>query len=232
VGAYADSTRTVLLVHAEPSIVLAGPDMPTLTDQFGRSYFVHAVRSNRLTGNLVMESEPLAWPDAITGARITLRIKAVAAIPCTGSASVNPADVKCNPGPPVAGSWTLPAILGVDESTTLALPASAQLGPAKFRFTAVRASAATIAIDFEVTGVTGEELSRRIPDGKKGTAVFTLELLGPNGEIAGGGAGWRSTSNDLALHMYLLGYRFAPGEYHLHATYVGYGEFDRVIRVP
>jgi hypothetical protein len=231
VGAYADSTRTVLLVHAEPPIVLAGHDMPTLTDQFGRTYMVHAVRANGLTGNLVLETDPLAWPDAITGARITLHVTSVARIPCTGSPSEDPADVKCNPGPPVAGSWTLPATIGVDESTALALPASAQLGPAKFRFTSVRASAATIAIDVEVTGVTGEELSRRIPDGKKGTAVFTLELLGPNGEIAGGGAGWRSTSNDPALHMYLIGYRFAPGEYHLHATYVGYGEFDRVIRV-
>jgi hypothetical protein len=232
VGAYADSTRTVLLVHAEPPIVLASIGMPTLTDQFGRSYFVHSVKSNALTGNLVLESEPLGWPDAITGARITLHITSVAAIPCIGLPSVDPADIKCNPGPPVAGSWTLPATLGVDEGTSLPVPAPAQLGPARFRFTSVRSSAATIAVDFEVTGVTGEELSRRIPDGKKGTAVFTLELLGPNGEIAGGGAGWRSSSNDPALHMYLLGYRFAPGEYHLHATYVGYGEFDRVIRVP
>jgi hypothetical protein len=232
VGAYADSTRTVLLVHAEPSIVLAGPDMPTLTDQFGRSYFVHSVRSNGLTGNLVMESEPLAWPDAITGARITLRIKAVAAIPCTGSASVNPADVKCNPGPTVAGSWTLPATLGVDEGTRLPLPDPAVLGPASFRFSSVRTSAATIEVDFDVTGVTGEELSRRIPDGKKGVAVFTIELFGPNGERVGGGGGWHGSSNDKALHMYLQGYRFAPGEYHIHATYLGYGEFDRVIRVP
>jgi hypothetical protein len=96
----------------------------------------------------------------------------------------------------------------------------------------VRSSSATIAIDIEVTGVTAEELSRRIPDGKKGTAVFTIELLGPNGERVGGGAGWRGSSNDPSLHMYLLGYRFMPGEYHVHATYVGYGEFDRVIRIP
>jgi len=232
VGAYADSTRTVLLVHAEPPIVLAGPDMPTLTDQFGRSYFINGSMSNGLTGNIVLFAEPLAWPDAITGARITLRIKAVAAIPCTGSASVNPADVKCNPGPAVAGSWTLPATLGVEEGTRLALPDPAVLGPASFRFTSVRTSAATIEVDFDVTGVTGEELSRRIPDGKKGAAVFTIELFGPNGERVGGGGGWHGSSNDKALHMYLQGYRFAPGEYHIHATYLGYGEFDRVIRVP
>jgi hypothetical protein len=232
VGAYADSSRTVLLVHAEPPIVLTGWRMPTLTDQFGRTYMVHAVTANGLTGNLVLESDTLGWPDAITGARITLHITEVTPIPCIGLSSVDPADVKCNPGPPVAGSWTLPATIGVDESTTLALPAPAQLGPASFRFTSVRSSAATIAVDFEVKGVTSEELSRRIPDGKKGTAVFTIELLGPNGERVGGGAGWRGSSNDPSLRMYLLGYRFMPGEYHVHATYVGYGEFDRVIRIP
>lgn len=229
-GAYADSSRTVLLVHTEPAI---RPHLwsYTLTDQFGRSYFINGMESNGVTGNLVFIAEPLAWPDTITGARITLHLSAVIPITCTGNPSVDPKTVKCTEGPPVAGSWTLPATLGVDNDTTLALPAPAQLGPASFRFVSVRSSAATIAIDIEVKGVTSEELSRRIPDGKKGQQVFTMLLLGPNGEIVNGnGAG--PPPNEQGVHLHVVAYRLTPGEYHLRATYVGYGEFDRVIRVP
>jgi hypothetical protein len=231
VGAYADSGRTVMLIHAEPAIWLAHGPLK-LTDQFGRDYQMHGGRGDALTGNLILEFDALAWPDAITGARITLRMTAVEPVTCTDAAPVDPAAVKCSMGTPVAGSWTLSAILGVDKGSVLATPASAHLGPASFRFTSVRSSAATIVVDIVVTGVTSEELSRRIPDGKKGVAVFTIELFGPNGERVGGGGGWHGSSNDKALHMYLQGYRFAPGEYHIHATYLGYGEFDRVIRVP
>ena len=230
VGAYADSTRTVLIVHAEPAVWLSTAPVK-LTDQFGRTYVVHGVIGNALTGNLILESEPLAWPDAITGARITLQLTAVAPVTCTGSPSEGPQAVKCTQGPLVPGSWTLPATLRVDEGTTLALPAPAQLGPASFTFTSVRATPATIAVDIEVTGVTGEELSRRIPDGKKGIEVFTIELLGPNGEIVGGSSGGSSNERDVQ-HLRMLGYRSASGDYHIHASYLGYGEFDRVIRVP
>lgn len=231
VGAYADSTRTVLLVHAVPSIIPSVYLMPTLTDQFGRSYFVRGVVSNGLTGNMIFESEALAWPDAITGARITLHLTSVVPVTCTGSPSVEPASVKCNQGSPVTGSWTLPITIGVDEDTNLALPAPAQLGPAGFRFKSVRASSATIAVDIEVTGMTRDEVTRRLPDGKKGTAVLTSEILGPNGEIVNGN-GPGSPPNEQGVHLHLYGYRLMPGEYHVHVTYLGYGEFDRVIRIP
>jgi len=232
IGAYADSTRTVLLVHAEPAVRPSGlGPTDTVTDQFGRSYFINRSMSNGLTGNIVFQAEPLAWPDAITGARITLHLTGLVPVTCTGSPSVDPKAVKCGEGPPIAGSWTLPATLGVDESTTLALPAPAQLGPATFRFTSVRSSSATIAIDIEVKGVTQEELSRRVPDGKKGKETFTIMVLGPNGEWANGN-GPGAPPNEQGVHLHVYGYRFGPGEYHIHATYVGYGEFDRVIRVP
>ena len=230
VGAYADSTRTVLLVHSQPAVWL-GPGPMTLTDQFGRTYRMQGAIGNALTGNLIFEFEALAWPDAITGARITLYVTGVAPVNCTGLQSADPADVTCtNPGPPVAGTWTLPATLGVDEDIALALPAPAQLGPAKFRFVSVRSSSATIAVDIEVTGVTSEELSRRIPDGKKGIEVFTISVFGPNGEIVNGNGG--NFPNEQGVHLHVYGYRVAPGEYHVHATYQGYGEFDRVLRVP
>lgn len=232
VGAYADSSRTVLLVHAEPAVRPSGlgpNDM--VTDQFGSTYFIKGSIANGLTGNIVFYAEPLAWPDAITGARITLHLTAVQPITCTGSPSVEPAAAKCNEGPPIAGSWTLRATIGVDETTNLALPAPAQLGPARFRFISVRSSSATIAIDIEVKGVTQEELSRRVPDGMKGKETFTIMVLGPHGELANGN-GPGAPPNEQGVHLHVYGYRFGPGEYRIHATYLGYGEFDRVIRVP
>jgi hypothetical protein len=229
VGAYADSTRTVLLVHAEP-YGLPWSGQVTLTDQFGRSYQMRGGMGNALTGNVILETDALAWPDTITGARITLHLTAVTPVTCSGSPSLDPSAVKCSQGSDVAGSWTLPATVGVDEDTTLALPPPAQLGPASFRFISVRTSSATIAIDIEVKGVAGAELDRRIPDGKKGTAAFTIEMLGPNGEQVNGNGG--RFPNEQGVHLHVFGYRLRPGGYHIHATYVGYGEFDRVIQVP
>lgn len=94
----------------------------------------------------------------------------------------------------------------------------------------MRSSSATIAIDIEVTGVTAEELSRRIPDGKKGIEVFAINVVGPNGEVVNGNGG--NFPNEQGVHLHVYGYRIAPGEYHVHATYQGYGEFDRVLHVP
>ena len=71
VGAYADSTRTVLIMHAEPAISSLGID-PYITDQFGRTYHVESGSSNTLTGDVVMQFEGPSWPAEFTGSRITL----------------------------------------------------------------------------------------------------------------------------------------------------------------
>ncbi|GAC1472112.1 MAG: hypothetical protein PVS3B2_01640 [Candidatus Dormibacteraceae bacterium] len=233
VGAYADSARTVLLVHTEPAVWLWGSGSGTdleITDQFGRHYRLKSGTGNGLTGDSILDFEPLAWPDAIIGARITLHLTSVVPFTCTGSPAVDPAGLKCTQGSPVAGSWTLPATLGVDDGTDLALPAPAKLGPAGFRFTSVRATPATITVDFEITGVTWDELNRRIPDGRKGTPVFTIHLLDATGDIVT--SSYQTSGKDEGVRARLLGKRLKPGEYHVHVTYVGYGEFDRVIRVP
>jgi hypothetical protein len=182
VGAYADSSRTVLLVHASPAITLPA-FAQELSDQFGRTYRIQSATTNALTGNLVMTFEPLAWPDAITGARITLRMTSVEPVTCVASPSGDLAQTVCTNGQPIVGTWTLPATLGVDELRALAVPAPAHLGPATYRFTSVRFSAATLSIDIDVTGLTAADLDRRIPDGGKGTAVFSIELLDPSGDV-------------------------------------------------
>jgi hypothetical protein len=178
----------------------------------------------------VLTYEPLAWPDAATGARITLRMTAILPESCPASPSGDPAQTICTFGQPIAGTWNLSAIVGVDEGTSIALPAPAHLGPATYRFTAVRSTAATIAVDIDVIGLSTADLDRRIPDGSKGTAMFNIELLGPNGDVVTDS--YTTTDTDNGTHLSLLGFRVAPGDYRVHVTYVGSGEFERVLHVP
>ncbi|HEY8813687.1 MAG TPA: hypothetical protein VIP57_01075 [Candidatus Dormibacteraeota bacterium] len=227
IGAYADSTRTVLLLRANPAVDpfgVPGYDIQ-LTDQFGRSYNVQSGQTDSRTGQVIVEFEALAWPDALTGARITLKAIAVRRTCLAAPFCSDPLP----DGPLVAGSWVLPATLGVDEGTSLALPSPAQLGAATFQFTSVRSSAATIGIDIQVTGATFDDLEQRIPDGGKGTAVFTIDLFSPTGDLASASF---TTGEDLqGPIIQFLGYRSGPGDYRLHISYRG-GSADRIITVP
>jgi hypothetical protein len=225
VGAYADSTRTVLLLHSDPATLPMSASQIELTDQFGRHYRLRGAVTNMLTGDASADFEPLAWPDAITGARITLHLSQIQAL-AKPYADGEPVQLK-----DVRGSWSLHATLGVDETASLAVPDAADLGSAHFQFTSVHYSTATVAVDVDITGVTAEELNRRIPDGLKGTPVFTAELFDPSGKMVGGGMA--STSNGGAVHMQMLGYRLGgAGNYVIRIKYVGAGEFERVLKIP
>ena len=230
VGAYADSTRTVLLLRTSPIAWLPPVSQSELTDQFGRSYHLQSAIGNGLTGSLVMTFEPPAWPDASTGARLTLHLTSLEPVTCVPPPSGDPAGVVCNNGQPVAGTWTLKATVGVEEGTDLALPAPARLGLATYRFTAAHSTSATIAVEIDVTGVTAADLDRRIPDGGKGTAVFNIELLGPTGDVVTDSYGLSDTPT--GVHVSLVGFRFAPGDYRVRVSYLGSGEFERVLHVP
>jgi hypothetical protein len=227
IGAYADSTRTVLLLRASPAVDLfsvPGYDIQ-LTDQFGRSYNVQSGQSDSRTGQVIVQLEALAWPDALTGARITFRVTAVRRA-CTAAAfCTDPAF----DGAVVAGSWVLPATLAVDEGTALALPATAQLGAARFQFTSVRSSTATIGIDIRVTGVTFGDLGQMIPDGGKEAPVLTIDLYSPTGELADAGSSMNEGLQGPTIQF--LGYRSGPGEYRLHISYRG-SSVDRIVTVP
>jgi hypothetical protein len=224
VGAYADSTRTVLLLHSDQPVFLRFSPQE-LIDQFGRHYSLHGARGDMRTGNVSAEFDALSWPDAFTGARITLHLSQVSAL-VRPYEEGHPTEFK-----EVQGSWTLRATLGVDETSPLPLPAPANLGSVHFKFTSASYSPATVAVDMDVTGVTWEELTRRIPDGLKGTPVFTSKLLDPSGQEIGGGAS--STSNGGAVHVRMLGYRLVGGgDYLIRIKYVGAGEFERVLKIP
>jgi hypothetical protein len=128
----------------------------------------------------------------------------------------------------VAGSWVLPATLGVDEADALPLPAAAQLGAARFQFTSVRSSSATIGIDVQVTGVTFDDLQQRISDGGKGTPVFTIDLFSPTGDLANASYSIEEEPRGVIIHF--LGYRSGPGDYRLHIWYRGSG-VDRIVTI-
>jgi hypothetical protein len=222
VGAYADSTRTVLLVRSNPPSIPAFPDHVWLTDQFGRSYQSSGGTTNMLSGEETIEFGPLAWPDAFTGARITLHINGVEAI---------------GPGPEfkslgeVTGEWNLPATIGVDEASPLPLPAAAATGSIHYRFTSVSYTPATIVIDMVVTGTTAQEMNTPIPDGGKGTPVFTMVVQEPNGQSTDIWLTGEQDHQEVRIH-YLFYRSGGSGEYVLRFNYVGQGGFQRVLSIP
>lgn len=219
-GAYADSSRTVLLLNSNPPSLPGFGNAVQLTDQFGRSYAYQGGVEDMRTGEETMQFEPLAWPDAITGARITLHVTSLQPPDATGI------------GPAVAGSWTLRASLGIDVAKALPLPASASLGPAHFTFTSVSYSPATIEVDMTVSGVTDADLSRVVPGNSgKGSPALTVIMLDPSGQIINGTGGSGGGLN--ATNIRFFGFRQSgPGNYTLRVGYYGYGTFERLIAVP
>lgn len=215
-GAYADSTRTVLLIHTEPA---AMPDGFTtiITDQFARTYRWEGGSFNLLTGDMSMQFESLAWPDSITGARITLHLAGVQQPPSVQTTH---------------GTWELTAALGVDQGQSLPVPASGDLGPVHFRFKSVVYTPATLAVDVEITGASQVELGRMIPGlgGKAGPAL-QIHILDPSGQIIDGSG---DSSGDQRVSDYrFFGFRTGDGgKYVVRVSYYGYGSFDRVIDIP
>jgi hypothetical protein len=213
-GVYADSTRTMLLMHVDPAIASTA-DPVVITDQFGRTYQFSGSSSNTLTGDIVMQFEPLAWPDSVTGARITLHV----------------AHLETPSHATVSGSWDLTASLGVDVAKTVPVPAPADLGPAHFRFTSVTYTPATIEVDMEVTGVSGDELSQRIPDGLKGFQALQVDLLDPSGQVIHGNGSPSGDQNP--NHIHAFGWRTGGGgKYTVRVSYYGYGSFNRELVIP
>jgi hypothetical protein len=229
IGAYADSTRTVLLLRSEPAILPLG-FTASLTDQFGRTYSASSGQGDSRTGEVIAQFDALGWPDALTGARVTLTV--------TGVQRACPSAPFCQDavsGPYVPGSWTLPAIIGVDEGTVLALPSAGRIGGGTFRFTSVVSTPATIAVDIEVTGMSMTDIGKTVPDKGKERPVFTVDLVGPNGSMdmtGGGGANYSQDPGGVHLHFWWPRSASSAGDYTLRIVYEGIGEIDRVIQVP
>jgi hypothetical protein len=60
--------------------------------------------------------------------------------------------------------------------------------------------------------------------------VFDIALLGPTGDVVT--STFAIGENDEGAQLRIVGYRFASGDYRLRVSYVGSGEFERVLHVP
>lgn len=220
VGAYADASRTVLLIHSHPSLSLI-EDPLQITDQFGRAYRFLNGFSNSQTGDAVLQFEPLAWPDQTTGARITLHMSEV------GTADA--------PYTPTQGSWTLTAAVRVDEAVGLPKPAGATLGLAHFEFASVTYTPTSIVIDIDVTGIDMSDIHQVLPDGGKGTPIFDIQLRDPNGQNVDVAADLNGPDEVVrksgGVHVHFVGYRTRSGAYTLVVRY-GTDQFERTLTIP
>ena len=216
-GAFADSTRTVLYIHSSPAIALLGPDA-SMTDQFGRTYHSSSGSSNTLSGDMVQEFEALAWPDQLTGARITLDIPDV--------------QVGLQAMQTVRGSWRVSATLGVDEGTSLAPPAAVSLDGAHFTFTSVIYTPESIAIDVDMTGATSEDTMGRQPDpaNPKGSVLLDFEVFDASGSQVL--AEYSIDDGLFSSHVHILANRDdnGPATYMIRITFKGESA-DRSITV-
>ena len=218
VAAYADATRTVLNLHISPAAWLLVE--LSMTDQFGRTYTPNGSVTNYQAGESTVEFGQLGWPDSLTGARITIDISQI-------EAGIEDTDLQ-----PIKGSWTLHANVGVDEGTSLALPAPATLGRARLTFTSIVYTPESIAIDLDVAGVSMDDLQIWLPDEQnpKGSPVFSLDVVD-----AGGNSIVGSTSENqdwfFPVHVHLLGNRSGAGRYEIIASYHG-ERMTRTIVIP
>ena len=209
-GAYADSKRTVLLMHVSPAAMPHG----FVTDQFARSYRMQSAALNTDTGDVAVQFEGLAFPDSVTGARITVHVTDVSEPPSTER---------------VGGTWELTATVGVDVARSLPVPAGGDLGPAHFRFTSASYTPGTVEVDGLITGVSPTELGRIVPDDAKGEPALQLLLLDPNGQVVLIESA--SAGDQNATEISLVGYRTIGGNYTVRVSYYGYGSFERTLKI-
>lgn len=151
VAGYADGLRTVLFLQVDgrglPGDPKQGPspgdygvdsDAVSLTDQFGHSYPLQ--RGAQI--GYVLTFDPLVWPTAQVGARLTLHVGAI--VP---EWLIGPSE-----SPSVEGNWTVRATLFSEPLHTLALPAPIHAGLADYTFTSIKSSGRTLSIYWTISG--------------------------------------------------------------------------------
>jgi hypothetical protein len=217
-GGYADASGTTLLLRVSPPALLREVD---LSDQFGRHYQMQGSVSDARTGNVVVGFQPVERPASWTGARLHLHASRLEMPPGFGDRMIS-------------GDWNLYATLRVDEGRSLPTPAAGTLGEWPFRFRALRATDAFLIVDWESPGTDPSVFDRRIPDGLKGRAAFSITLIDPVGTVSSPQNGSRTGSGNSqqGIRGRSVFVRGAPGEYLLRVRYEGSGEFERKVSLP
>lgn len=188
VSGYADTVRTVVFVQVDgrpleaPSKTSHGYYLDgTLTDQFGHTY--HQVNGG--AQGAASSFEPLVWPAAATGARLTLHVNAL--LP-TGFGDST-----------VKGDWSLNFTLTQQPGRLLDPPAPLQVGDTTYTFTRMQVSGDLFELHWSISGGALTRMHALV-DGYYGKnpppppsvqqkinearAQFVPTLLGPNGTSA------------------------------------------------
>jgi hypothetical protein len=224
VGGYADAGRTILFVRVDPPArVLPTFGNISLSDQFGRTYFMIGMTSDVATGENAMLFKPIDGPAVNLGARLHLVFSSMEeGLPPTPS--------------PIAGHWDLTATLAVDEGRDLALPDAMDLGQARLSFTRIRALPVGVLVEFTIASVEMDLFERRIPDGLKGRTAFRVSLVDANGherqQLGGGTSGSGADRSRATLVGSWLWQAESPGSYVLSVEWEGVGGGTRSITVP
>jgi hypothetical protein len=224
VGGYADAGRTILFVRIDPPArVLAQFGEVTLTDQFGRTYFMHGMTSDLATGENAMLFKPIDGLAARVGARLQVVFNSIEqGLPPNSKA--------------IAGHWELTATLAVDEGRDLAVPDAMQLGDARLSFTRVRALPVGVLVEFTIAPVDMDLFGRQIPDGLKGRPAFRVSLLDASGHestsLQGGSSGNGPDRSHVTVVGSWLWQTGGSGNYVLSVEWEGVGGGTRTIALP
>jgi hypothetical protein len=224
VGGYADASRTILFVRVEPPARALSPfGNVTLSDQFGRTYFMVGMSSDLVTGENAMLFKPIDGLAAKVGGRLRLVLSSI-------EEGLPPSSKT------IAGHWELTATLGVDEGHDLAVPDPMQLGEARLSFTRVRVLPVGVLVEFTIAPVDIDIFERRIPDGLKGRPAFRVSLVDANGhegqQLGGGTSGSGPDRSRVTLVGSWLWQAESPGSYVLSVEWEGVGSGTRTIAVP
>jgi hypothetical protein len=224
VGGYADAGRTILFVRVDPPArILNRFGEVTLTDQFGRTYFMVGMTSDVATGENAMLFKPIDGLAANVGARLHVAFTAIE----QGLAPSSTA---------IAGRWELTATLAVDEGRDLPMPEAMQLGAARLEFTRVRALPVGVLVEYTIAPVDMDQFERRIPDGLKGRPAFRMSLVDTSGlesaTLQGGSSGNGPDHTHVTIVGSWLWQADSPGSYVLMVEWEGVGSGTRTIAVP
>jgi hypothetical protein len=224
VGGYADAGRTILFVRVDPPArVLPTFGNISLSDQFGRTYFMTGMASDLATGENAMLFKPIDGLAATVGARLHLEFTSIEEGTVTSSRTI-------------AGRWALTATLAVDEGRDLALPGAMQLGEARLEFTRVRALPVGLLVEFTVEPVDIDAFNRQIPDGLKGRPAFRMSLRDASGHesppLQGGQSGNGTDRTRMKITGSWLWQAEGSGNYVLSVEWEGVGNGTRTVTVP
>jgi hypothetical protein len=221
VGAYGDTTRTVIFLHTTPG----GPVWATLTTDSGQTLSGPSQTWER-DGNGALAFGPIASPDA-QGDGVTLKVMSVTGVGAFGPNGQN-----------VKGEWAIHFSVRASGDSVVPTPTSGKLGDLVVTFEAAGGSGDSVYVSFETVGATFDQLRPAYCTayGWCSTGRLRIQMFDPSGKelkaltSRGGFAHlpdkgappeeWAREARNLRFDTYWIG--SGPGTYRLLLTYEGH----------